>query len=426
MNVKKHINIEERSTNRRSLAHFTFLCLVFVCFVLGAGRTYAQSGDSLRISIVTCAPGDDMYTLFGHTAIRVRDFEPTDSTRSNYREASDWLFNYGAFDFRADRFVYRFVKGETDYILAAEPSCMFFDDLAKDNRLGTEQVLNLTASEKKRLFSFLRYNIRPENRMYRYNWLYYNCTNRAKEVVEKAVEGKVVYLARNNVRTAREILGDYTKVNSWITFGLDLILGNEIDRPLSTKNLQMFIPQIYEQELDSAVIEAEDGTRRPLVSEVLYPVEGRESGSEDMMNQPLIVMTVLLAVIVAVSVYELRRRKTFAWIDVAVVSLIGLTGCLVAFLFFMSDHPGTSTNAWVIMFNPLAFMLLPFIVKRKKQNVILPLLIVVLALQELVLFMTGQHVNAAMHILVCILFIRIIVWWILKSGAVNSGIYREK
>ncbi|MCQ2095413.1 MAG: DUF4105 domain-containing protein [Bacteroidaceae bacterium] len=418
MGVKNGIYLSERGTKSGFVARRSVVCLLIALLSLGPLRSVAQYGDSLTISIVTCAPGDDMYTLFGHTAIRVREARATDSLRTGYTEVCDWIFNYGAFNFRSDRFVYRFLKGETDYVLAAEPSGMFFGDLGKEGRLGIEQVLNLNRSEKRRVFDFLKHNILPENRMYRYNWLYYNCTNRAKEVIENAVEGRVEYRAPGAPRSAREILGDYTKVNSWITFGLDLILGSEIDRLLDTRDARMFIPQVYQHELDSAVIVADDGSERPLVSEVLYPVSGRECGREDPVDQPLVLMIVMLAAAFAASALEMRRGRIFVWIDVSVVALIGLAGCLVAFLFFLSDHPGTSTNLWVIVFNPLVLGLIPLIVRRRRNTALLWGLSLLLLCQELALFLSGQHVNGAMHFLVCILFVRIMSWMI--TGKVSG------
>lgn len=363
--------------------------------------------DSLRISIITCAPGDDMYTLFGHTAIRVVDYQMARSVHRDETVTGDWIFNYGAFDFRSDKFIYRFVKGETDYVLAAEPSSMFFKDLVKDNRLTTEQVLNLTAFEKKRVFDFLKYNIRPENRIYRYNWLYYNCTNRAKEVIENAVEGKVEYREDSICQSARDILHNYTNVNSWYSFAIDLVLGTEIDRQL-THDQQMFIPQIYQHELDKAVIVAEDGSVRPLVAQVLYPVAGREYGEEDASNIPKIVLTLTLILMLALGIWEWRRRRIVKAVDVTLCALTGIAGCLVAFLFFFSVHPGTSTNWWVIMFNPVPLVYIPYIIKGKGLKVIAKISLLMILSQIIVMMVVQQGIDDAMLVLVSILLIRII------------------
>lgn len=407
MKVKNH---KSGLDNRLTLAVGSRL-LAVVCWLLTMGlcvlHVHAQTKDSLRVSVITCAPGDDMYTLFGHTAIRVVDYQMKDSVTDDGVRLDDWIFNYGAFNFQSEKFVYRFVKGETDYVLAAEPSSMFFKDLIADGRLTTEQVLNLTSYEKKRVFDYLKYNIRPENRVYRYNWLYYNCTNRAKEVIENAVEGRVVYKKDSVARSARDILHGYTSVNSWYGFGIDMVLGTEIDRPL-THDQQMFIPQIYQDELDYAVIEAEDGSVRPLVSEVLYPVEGREYGEEDGCNMPVVMLTLMLTLMLAIGIWEWRRKRVLVWVDVALCALVGIVGLLVAFLFFFSVHPGTSTNWWVIMLNPMPLLFIPFIINRKGTKIIATISLLMILTQMVALMSVQQGYDDAMLILALILLVRII------------------
>lgn len=63
--------------------------------------------DSVRVSLLTCAAGGEIYSLFGHTAIRYE----------NYTRGIDAVFNYGMFNFNAPNFIFRFALGETDYQL---------------------------------------------------------------------------------------------------------------------------------------------------------------------------------------------------------------------------------------------------------------------------------------------------------------------
>lgn len=319
--------------------------------------------DSLGVSILTCAPGDILYTLYGHTAIRVQIFNADTLAML----PKDIVFNYGAFDYNADKFVYRFLKGETDYIIAAEPAERFFAEYQNEKKARVwEQVLNLSHDEKARLFEFLRYNCAPENRMYRYNWLYNNCTNRAKEVIDACVDGKVEYRASKKELTAREILHRYTKVDSWIKFGVDFILGQEIDREL-TQAQQMFIPDIYSNELDSAVIVASDGSERKMVLDRAVPVNLERKDREDKCNMPMIVFGVIFVGLAICSFKEWERKKTYKWIDVTLSAIVGLVGCLITFFFFFSEHPGFDTNWWVIIFNPIPLAFIPSIIKRRTK-----------------------------------------------------------
>ena len=360
--------------------------------------------DSLRISVVTCAPGGEIYTLFGHTAIRVQIVNPDTLSRL----PDDIIFNYGAFNYHADGFAWRFLKGETDYILAAEPAVYFFREYRNEKKARVwEQELNLSHDEKASLFGFLRFNCAPENRMYRYNWLYYNCTNRAKEVIDACVDGKVEYRSAEKELVAREILHRYTKVDSWIRLGIDFILGAEIDRPL-TKFQQMFIPDIYSQELDSAVVVGNDGVERNLVKGTAVLVDWERNDGEDTVNWPMIVFCGVLAVLLVCSYLEYRRRRTYRWIDVGVSAIVGVVGCLVTFFFFFSEHPGLSTNWWVIIFNPLPLFFIPSLIKRKTATATcVGLILLVLGL--VVLRLNHQGVSTEMYVLASILLLRLLL-----------------
>lgn len=139
-----------------------------------------EQRDSLEVSLLTCSPGDIAYTMYGHSAIRVH----------NITTGKDVVFNYGMFNLDEDNFVYKFVKGETDYVLGAEPADFFFGRYARKGESITEQVLNFTQAECWRIFEYISINIRPENRTYRYNWLYDNCTTRARDMIERAVKSR--------------------------------------------------------------------------------------------------------------------------------------------------------------------------------------------------------------------------------------------
>lgn len=342
--------------------------LIYCClFCLVLFSLTVKAADNLRISIITCQPGDELYTLFGHTALRVQE---TDSLGNTY---SDVMFNYGAFDYNADKFVYRFLKGETDYVLAAEPSEHFLLRYAEDRCWVSEQELNLTDEEKTRLFGILKENILPENRTYRYNWLYYNCTNRAKEVVEAAVDGRIEYRkAFGGTTTAREILHRYTSGHPWKKFGIDFILGEEIDREL-THDQQMFIPEIYKDEINHAVIVGSDGNERPLVKAERYAVEPdatRQAQTSESSKMVFLAVWIVILALVAFIIYkEIKRRRTYKWIDVAICAIVGLVGILITFFFFCSEHPGMSTNWLVIIFNPIPLAFIPFIIRRKTKYV---------------------------------------------------------
>ena len=155
-----------------------FLSLLIIW---GSMLSYAQKRDSIQFSLLTCSPGTEIYSLFGHTAIRYQ----------NYTQNKDIVFNYGMFSFSSPNFIYRFVKGETDYQLGVNDFRSFEAEYMFRGSSVYQQILNLTYEEKLKLQNLLFTNYLPQNRVYRYNYFYDNCTTRARDQIEKCIDGDV-------------------------------------------------------------------------------------------------------------------------------------------------------------------------------------------------------------------------------------------
>ena len=208
--------------------------------------------DSIRISLLTCASGGEIYSLFGHTAIRYENF-----TRN-----IDAVFNYGMFNFNAPNFILRFALGETDYQLGATNYEHF---VAEYNYLGRDvwqQTLNLTPDEKEHLFNLLQENYRPENREYRYNFFYDNCATRPRDQIEKAIDGSLQYadnMTDNNTGVSfRDLLHKYSEGHPWSRFGMDMCMGSEADKPIN-RRLMMFVPFYVQEYFNTAQIIDKEG-----------------------------------------------------------------------------------------------------------------------------------------------------------------------
>ncbi len=303
----------------------------------------AAQGDSLQVSLITCSPGNEAYTLFGHTAIRVRD----------ERRGSDWVYNYGMFNYRSEGFVWRFVRGETDYILGVEPADFFFGRYLEQGYSVEEQVLALDEEECGRLREELDENARPENRTYRYNFLYDNCTTRARDMLERLAPLTSLDFSEET-GTFRQLLHQFTHDYPWTEFGIDLVLGAEVDRTM-TQRESMFIPSVFAAFMDDACWEGQGRA----VSECRHyaPVAAREETGGFALS-PMAVMLCVLVLTLATCVWEWRSRRRCVLLDALLIVVQGLAGCLIAFLFFFSEHPAVDTNWLVLAFNPLAFVLL--------------------------------------------------------------------
>lgn len=376
-----------------------------------ADSVAGKQRDSLCVSLLTCSPGDIAYTMYGHSAIRVH----------NITTRKDLVFNYGMFNFDEDNFIYKFVKGETDYILGAEPADFFFGRYRERGIGIVEQSLNFTQDECWHLYEILWTNIQPQNRTYRYNWLYDNCTTRARDAIERAVNGHVVYKSRPEAGTdmtalsARRMLHPFARADRWVEFGQNFVLGYEIDRPLAMRQT-MFLPHKFKDYASGAVIVQEALTDAgdtilneiPLIStthDVLKPVAADNHANID---PPLMCFLLLFIITLVLSIFEIRRHLTFKWIDVTFCVLTGLAGILVSFLYYFSQHAGVSTNVLVIIFNPLPFIWIPFVIRRK-VHILSYAILAEFILFFIAIFAVRQHLDPAIWPLVSTLLVRVLV-----------------
>lgn len=318
--------------------------------------------DSLKASLLTCSPGPKIYELYGHTAIRIE----------NLRSGADWVFNYGLFSFHTPNFIMRFVKGETDYELGVMPYSYFTEEYAERGSFVRQQVLNLTPTETKKLWDILCVNYLPQNRVYRYNYFYDNCTTRARDKIEESVCGKVIYPVFNENVSFRNIVHEYTKGHPWVEFGVDLCLGSQADVAINTKK-QMFSPFCMMSAAKLAKIKDDKGIVRPyMLNEINIVQEVPQKVNKEFPLSPMQVSILLFLLTIILCLYELKRKQIFWGMDLFWFGLQGIAGCVIAFLFFMSEHPTVGSNYLIIIMNPIPLVYLPWIlysdIKKKKSH----------------------------------------------------------
>ena len=314
-------------------------------------RAAAAAGDSLQVSLLTCAPGEQSFELFGHSGIRVK----------NRADGSDMVFHYGVFSFNAPHFIYRFTKGETDYSIGVAGFPDFVHSYTARHSGVTEQVLNMTAGEKEALLEALLLNYRPENRVYRYNFLTDNCATRPLRMIAQSIDGEIAYSVPKQGRTTyREMIHRCTAGHDWLTFGIDLALGAPLDTVIACRD-EMFLPAVLMQAFDRAAVvpQAADsvsvaGERLLVADRYVYEPLTPWSGEGSVpLTGPAACGWYLLAVVAALSVWEWRKNTRFRWLDTVLFALYGLTGCVLFFLVFVSEHPATSPNWSLVWANPL-------------------------------------------------------------------------
>ena len=209
--------------------------LLLLVFSIAALSCHAQSDadsrlDSTEISLLTCSPHQEVYSLYGHTAIRVR----------NAVTGEDLVVNYGVFDFAQPHFVTRFVFGLTDYSMGIMPFSLFYQEYRYYNSSVTQQTLNLTRAEKQNILKALADN--AQSPTYRYNYFHDNCTTRARDMLTQHLDGEVHYQgAADSSATFRSMIHDFNEQHPWARFGNDMLLGFGADRR-TTRSETQFLP----------------------------------------------------------------------------------------------------------------------------------------------------------------------------------------
>ena len=312
-----------------------------LALLLLAGPAAAQApppADTLAVSLLTMLPGTEVYSLFGHSAIRIR---------SDAR-GLDRTYNFGTFDFEQPFFLARFARGQLDYILDTAP---FADEIAKYQYLGRpviEQRLALSPAAAAALLAALDENARPENRAYRYDFFFDNCSTRLLDVLDAAAVAAdrtpVVLAPASETPTFRELLFRNTRGAPTVAMGMDLALGTPADR-VATAREQTFLPVGLAGALDRATVGG-----RPLVAsrDTLFWVPG--AGQVPRRTEPVVpAFAVLLGLGWGLAAFRPARFARAGRVaDVVLFGAAGTAGIVLAFLWLATDHTVTGPNLNVL------------------------------------------------------------------------------
>ncbi|HEY0039355.1 MAG TPA: DUF4105 domain-containing protein [Flavisolibacter sp.] len=318
-----------------------FLFFTFYFFIY----SFSQDSCVLRISLLTCAPGEELYSTFGHTALRVQD----------KTTGLDQVYNYGTFEFDED-FYSKFVRGKLLYALAVQSFPEFMYQYQMESRSVIEQELSLNCRQKEILLAALQQNSLPQARFYRYDFLFDNCTTRAGFMVDTAATADVVFknLLPKDPLTFRDHIDVYlNRANQdWSQLGIDLLLGAKMDREANNREA-MFLPDNLMVAFDSATA---DG--KPLVARKQTILQMPSLASESLAITPVIAFSILLGVFLALTFIKKRwTQATLSALDFIFFLLLGLIGVLLLFMWFGTDHALCANNynlLWALPTNLVA------------------------------------------------------------------------
>lgn len=336
----------------------TFILLDISKIAIGNTTNYAETpADSIRVSLLTCSPHDEIYSLYGHTAIRYED----------KASKTDIVVNYGMFSFKKPFFVARFVLGLTDYEMGIQDFNDFCYEYQYFGSQVTQQEINLTPEEKGQLLKALQDNY-ANTRVYRYNYFYNNCTTKARDIILKSINGKIEYKnAIDKSVSFRDLIHGCNANYSWASFGNDLLLGFKADMQ-TTREEQQFLPDNLMRDFGQAKIVSADGSARPLVKNTEIIVKGNDYAIAGKTKvTPQFVFITLLLLIAAIVVAEFKTKKRFLWVDISLLLASGLAG-LILFVMLFSEHPTTSTNLQIFILCPLNLYWAIYIIKNKRNE----------------------------------------------------------
>lgn len=324
--------------------------------------TIEHTDTTRRISLLTCQPGDEVYSLYGHTAIRYQDTE----------QNIDIAINYGMFSFNKPYFILRFIFGLTDYEMGIIPFDIFLHEYNYYQRGIFEQELNLSPEEKDIFIKAIANNYLPENRTYRYNYLYDNCTTRARDIIIKCFRhNRQIKFTENKCeernKSYRDFIHLYNEDYPWARFGNNLLLGLRADLPISDKQKQ-FLPENLKNDFENAKIVNRNTKQTQALVKTSGWITGpfnKDTGS-GFIPRPIYFAWALMIISVISAIIELKNQRTMWGLDLFFMLATGLTGVII-FMMLFSQHPTTTINLQILLLNPISLLFAYRTTKKSKR-----------------------------------------------------------
>jgi len=319
----------------------------------------SQSIQDTSIYLITCSPGTETYSIYGHSAIRVEILHLN----------SDIIYNWGVFDFNTPNFVWKFAKGRLDYLLDTSEFQRFMPEYFYEKRSVFSQKINLESSEKRVLLSLIQVNLLPENRSYRYDFFYDDCSTRIRDLIEKAVGTKLIYPPEEKRRmpSFRDLVGEFQKSYPWLKMGVDLIMGTPGEVKANFRDM-MFLPLYLQKNLTMAILNR-DHKMTPLLSsrETLLEFDPQVV-KKRFYATPIFIFTILFIIIVVLSVL-FKKIRIINILDIFLFAVFSVLSVFMIFFNFFSDHLQMKLNLNLVWFNPAVIVCLLYLIFRRKGEI---------------------------------------------------------
>ncbi len=371
------------------------LTATLIMLIFSAFNVKAQPADSIDIYLLTCEPGNAIYSVYGHTAIRV-------SVRGT---KTDVVYNWGVFDFEAPHFAYRFAKGKLDYLLDECSYKRFLEEYFYEDRSVWSQKINLTSEEKIRLIELINENLKPENIKYRYNFFYDNCATRVRDIIENSLTKPVIYYDAETQKSFRKLINEFQSKMPWVDFGADFLLGLPADKKATFRD-EMFLPFYLMDNMSGANV-LHNGIKEPLLGQarIVLDMRSDELKSPRPWMPAAIVWLVFVFVTLVTFVFGIPVLGRIS--DWLFLTLFSLLSVILFFTTFFSDHQALHYNIMAIAFNLLipAVTINVFMGKKRRKLCRITCLISFLSIP--VALIAGQAIHPVAIPMILILLVRL-------------------
>lgn len=361
-----------------------FLLILITFFPTGSSEAQNLSNKA-EISLFTCDPGDELFTIFGHSALMV--YDPVN-------EISE-VYNWGTFDFREPNFYPKFLRGKLLYTLDKDTPERFVRVYQYSGRAVKQEKLDLDSIQMNHLYAAVLENYRPENRKYLYDFLFDNCSTRIDEIINTSI-GPVIY-PENDGYTFRDQLHQYLDGRDWAWFGIDLIIGSRADRVCTVKE-QMFLPDYLSEKLSQTKING-----KKLVSTDRMVVNLPRKDKRSFWITPILFFTLLLIL----ELILLKSKPDNKWLityDHIWIALMAIVSIVLMFMWFGTDHKTCGNNYNLLAFSPLFIILFLLKMMRKSGKALTAISIMIIGPYVLLPFvkMSVQNIYPAV-LLICVI-----------------------
>jgi len=379
------------------------LSFLFLLFFSSSTFAQLQFSDSLRISLLTVADGEDAYECFGHTGFRITDM----------KSDKDIVFHYGVYNYTEPHFIWHFIEGKCNYSMGACYTKDFFAQHQRRQLNIIEQTLCLDSTQSTNLVQALIENYAPQNRNYRYNFFFDNCATRPYDMINRWTNVQYDTTWKQDI-TLRDMIQEKTGKGNWLDFGISIAVAGRADQPTNFRE-QMFLPSYLYKAVANATISG-----KPLVSK--EDIHRYSTNSGNTKSTPFSPMTIVLTLVffaTTITIQEYRTRHlsftpnhlkiSANLLDSIWLLATGLAGCIIWFLNFGSEHPAVDNNLNCLWLLPTNLLFVAIIWIKSAEKVCRIYFFIIFAAEFIYIIsvcMSAQYVHPAFLPILAVIGVR--------------------